>query len=256
MKMFIINDETKNDHLFPADKGRGLDLTGRPPGYAYAGVAEPFPRELLIPRGEWQARIKEQEERKTRIPDLCDFHGIKVKNQERTNFCWANAPTHCVEIIRGIQNQGPVSLSPASVAAPLTNFRNVGGFGKAALESIIKNGIVPVDRWPANAIDRRYYTEANRALALRYRADEWWELEPRNLDQTISCLLRGIPVSGGFDWWGHQVTLVAAAWVDGAVAALIDNSWGAEWGTNGRGILQGARMLPDDATAPRTAIAA
>lgn len=253
--LYILNDETSNDELFPKDKARGLDMSDRPRGYAYGDAAEPFPAELLIPRHEWQARIKEREEKKARLMDLCDLEGLKVKDQEQTNYCWINAPTHCVEIVRMLQGQGAVSLSPASAGAQITGYRNVGGWGKTGLEWIINKGLVPTKYWPANAIDRRYATPENLAMALRFRGIEWIELEPRNLDQQVSCLLRGIPIAVGLNFWSHEVTDTDPLWIDNDIAIGFDNSWGVRYGKNGRGVRQGQRMLADDAVALRTVYA-
>ena len=70
--MPIINDETPG-YLAdpPPGQSRGLDLSLRTEE-GYRGVAEPFPRSLLIPRSEWQARIKEREQLRSRLVDLCD----------------------------------------------------------------------------------------------------------------------------------------------------------------------------------------
>ena len=174
--------------------------------------------------------------------------GIGVHN------CWANAPVYATQVVRSQQNQGLVLLSPASVAAQIKNYKNVGGWGREALEWIVERGIVPVSQWPANAIDRRYATPANLALAMQYRVDEWTELKPRSLDQLVSLLLRRIPVPVGYSWWAHQVTAIDALWLDGEIAIRIRNSWG-NWGENGYGVLKGSRLLPDDAVAPRTALA-
>lgn len=250
--LYVIDDSTpQRDLVHPANGGRGLEL---PPASerSYAGVAEPFPLELLIPRHEWQARIQERQARKARVWDMCDRYGVVVKDQQQTNLCWANAPVHCVEILGALQGQGYTPLSAASVAGPIKGYRNVGGWGREALEYIVANGVVPASAWPSNAISRSYYTDANRKAAAGYKADEWWVLDNRDLDQLVSCLLRGFPVAVGYNWWGHEVTATEALWVDGAVAIGIDNSWGQAWGTNGRGVLQGNRMLPDDAVCART----
>lgn len=252
---FIIDDATKEDVLFPAGKARGLEPgSGYGTRAGYAGVAEPFPDSLLIPRSEWQARIQEIEERQLGLTSRCVRAGLDVKDQARTNYCWINSPTNCLEMLRVSQNQAPVILSPASGGAQIKNYRNVGGWGREALEWIVEHGLVPVDRWPANAIDRRYATAENKELARKYRVDEWWVLDSRDIDQVVSCLLRGHPVSGGFNWWGHQVTLSEAKWIDGDIAIEIWNSWGQSWGEDGLGVLQGNRMLPDDGCSPRTAI--
>lgn len=249
-------DQMTNDDLFPAEYGRGLDLSARPQGLmAYSDVANPFPDSLLIPRSEWQARIQELDATKSSIPDLCDQAGLPVKDQKRTNYCWANAPTHCVEVVRVLEGHAPVVLSAASVGAQVKNYWNTGGWGKEALDFIIAHGVVPDDKWPNAEINKKYATPENLAEAKKFAVTGWWELEPRNLDQLISCLLRRVPVAVGYNWWSHEVTAVRPLWLDGEVALQIDNSWGQQWGTNGRGTLQGRKMLPDDAVAPYVTIA-
>jgi hypothetical protein len=234
--------------------GRGLDLGLRGPGdYEYGAAADPFPPELLIPRSEWQSRIQEMEQTKTRLSDLIRLRNSPCKNQQSTNFCWFNSPTRCTEIVYLQQSGRTATLSPASGACHVTNFRNVGGWGRDALEWITEHGLNDVKDWPANAIDRRYDTPENRTKAMANRIVEWTELKPRNVDQLISMLLRRIPVACGFNWWGHEVTAVDPVWVDGAAVIRIENSWGMQWGANGMAILQGSKMLPDDACAPRTA---
>jgi hypothetical protein len=253
----IINDETSNkeiENLTSEDRPRGLDLSMRGPGpYEYGPYASPFPNDLLIPRSEWQARIQEMEETKSRISDLIRHKNLPHKDQGRTNYCWINAPVHCVEIVRLQQNQPMVSLSPASAGGPIKNFRNVGGWGLEGLKWLIEHGCVPSSLWPDNAIDRRYYTESNRQVALKYRVDEWVECRPRTIDQMISMLLRRIPGAGGYNWWRHEVTNVDPVWIDGDAAVRIRNSWRG-WGDNGFGILQGSKMLADDLVFPISAL--
>ena len=250
--MFIINDETP-DHLWqvPADQTTGLDLSSRPNpgGFGYGATASPFPDELLIPRSEWRDRIQEMEDTKSRISDWIRLKKLPVKNQGRTNFCWANAPVTCLEIIRIMSGQRMVELSPASVACQINGFRNQGGWGKDALDWLIDHGAYPADKWPANAIDSKYLTSTPD----RYTVEEWFELIPRNVDQLMSMLLRRVPVAIGLNWWGHEVTAIDPVWKDGQPAIRILNSWGDTWGANGQAILQGSKMLPDDAVCPRVA---
>ncbi len=257
----VIDDSTPSSHTdAPDGYTHSLDLGLRGPrDYAYGDVASPFPSDLLIPSSDWQGMIQEMEERKTRLSDRIAQVGLPCKDQQQTNFCWINAPTHCVEIVRVKQNQKMVILSPASAGGPIKNFRNVGGWGKEGLEYIVENGLVPVENWPANAIDKRYYTEANKAIALNYRVVEWWELRPKTLAEVMSCLLRRIPIAVGYNWWSHEVSLVDPVWTNGAPGGRLRNSWGMSWpkpGASGYSILQGSKLLPDDAVAPRTAIAA
>lgn len=244
----IINDDPGSMQFAEpgADDSKGLELGLRGPGeYEYGDAAKPFPAELLIPRSEWQARIEEMEEQKSRISDRIFAKQFPHKDQGRTNYCWINAPCHCVEVKRLMANQKPIILSPASAGAKIKNYRNVGGWGKEGLEFIAKNGLVPVDKWPANAIDRKYDTEENAKLALDYRAVEWFECRPRNDDELMSGLLRRMPGAGGYNWWGHEVSVLDPVWLDGTHATRIRNSW-QNWGEFGFGILQGSKMRPDD----------
>lgn len=253
----IIGDDAIS-HLVthPDGVSRGLELGLRGPGdYEYGATATPFPDEWLIPETEWQARIQEMEETKTRVSDLIRLAKLPHKDQDRTLYCWINAPVHTLEITRLQQGQPTVILSPASVGAKVKNFQNVGGWGKEGLEYIVDHGVCPVDIWPANAINREYDTPAAEQVRARYRATEWTELRPRNRQQLISMLLRRITVAVGYNWWGHEVVACDAVWQDGTVATRIRNSW-KNWGDFGFGILKGTKQDADDAVAPRVAVAA
>ena len=77
------------------------------------------------------------------------------------------------------------------------------------------------------------------------------DLNPRDTDQLMACLLRDIPVVSDFSWWRHSVcTLDAVNWDGRQLETDIWNSWGDNWGTNGLGRLQGSKAIPDGMVAP------
>jgi hypothetical protein len=157
---------------------------------------------------------------------------------------------HYARAVHGFKH---IPLSPASVAAPIKNFRNVGGWGSEALNYIQQHGCAPQEDWPANAIERRYDNSESQASRKKFVIDEFWELKPRNFDELATCLLYGVPVAVGYNWWGHEVMahdLVARDGTD-RYAIEIDNSWGTNWSDNGHGLLEGSKALPDEAVAPR-----
>lgn len=256
----IYDDDTPEERFQPPEgQGRGLRLEMRSTPFGEMPSAPPFPSELLIPRSEWQSRIQEMEERKTRTSDMIIRDGLPCKNQQQTSYCWINAPTHCVEILRAIQNEEMVILSPASCGAKIKNFKNQGGWGEEGLEYIVQHGVVPVSMWPANAIERQYDRPEAWEEAKKYRVTEWMELRPRNLDEQVSVLLRRIPAAVGQNHWGHEVTHCDAVWLDGEAAIRGRNSWGMEWpnpGAMGFFIQRGSKMLADDIVCPRVAMAA
>lgn len=174
--------------------------------------------------------------------------------------CWANGPTHALEICRLIQGQKLVRLSPASVAAPLTGFRNVGGWGAKALDYIVKHGVCPVSLWPPNAISRKYDTEASRAERQKYRVTHWYDVVTtqnmsarERFERLATMLLLGYPCSVAYNWWGHLVCAVDLVLLnDGKFGVFCHNS-GAGRDAQGFTVLSESRGAPDECLAPHIA---
>ena len=254
-KAVVIDDKTPEREY--RIRSFGMGFMSRPPeAYLSDGFATPFPLPV-IPRSEWRDRIEERERTGAKLRDVKEWAGFKSLNQGQTPYCWVNAPTQAMHYIRAIHGFPHVPLSPASVGAKVKNFRAVGGWGSEALAYMLEHGIAPQEDWPANAIDRRYDDEQSKASRKLYFALEYWELKPRNLDELVSCLLHGIPVAVGYNWWGHEVLANDPVALDGSDrwAIEIDNSWGSNWSDNGHGLLEGSKMLPDEAVAVRVTTA-
>jgi hypothetical protein len=143
-----------------------------------------------------------------------------------------------------------VELSPASVGAPIKNFRNNGGWGTEGLAYIATHGLVPASLWPCNAIDRKYDTPAANAERGSYRVTEWDDMAP-NRAHMFSQVLNGHPVAIGLNWWSHEVTALAIVWEDNGWSLIFANSWGTDYGVDGFGKLRGSKQVPDDACSPR-----
>jgi len=117
-------------------------------GYGYAGVANPFPQNLLISRNDIADVVREAEKQKSDLRSLIEAKKIPYKNQQRTNYCWIFAVVHALELQRVQQNLPYASLSPASGGARIKNFRNVGGWGREAIEFIAEHGVCSSKTWP------------------------------------------------------------------------------------------------------------
>lgn len=178
----------------------------------------------LIPESEWDARIDQLERDKATIKDLCQGCELHVLDQNGTNYCWVNAPSFCCMVTRLQETGQPMRYSPASAGAPIKSFSNRGGWGSQALEYFKKNGLNLQADWPPNAISRQYYTDANKEKAKRHIVLEYFKLDERNFQQTASCILAGVPVGIGLNWWSHEITGVGI--VKGSHDLVIANSGG------------------------------
>lgn len=210
----------------------------------------------VVPRNQWTAKIRAMEQNKRRLSDTRLQANIASLQQDQTLYCWTNALLSAMMIVQA--QQGPVitRLSPASVAAPIKNYQNRGGFGGEALEYIIKNGVCSQALWPPNAINPNYDTPASRADRLNHKISDWWELDRRSFDQLITLLLAGIPVAIGLNRFpgmtmGHEVCALDPVILGpDSYGVRIWNSWGDGWGFRGMSVLTEQEATPDDAVAP------
>lgn len=249
----VVDHATNSDVTHLKEYGRGFEpensLFGK-----FGSPASPFPKELIMDDNEIISRIQEAEERESRLSDVILRANLPSKDQKQTNYCWAFAPAHCLEIARLLQNQEYIDLSAASVAAPIKGYRNQGGAGTEALAYMSDYGIFPTIMWPNAAIDRRYYTQEGKQTALSYRTTEWWELG--NIRELNSYLmLRRGAASVGYPWWSHEVSVVEPIVLDGVIAHRDRNNYGMGYGYKGFFIVRGSRMQFDECIAPAVMVA-
>lgn len=212
---------------------------------------QPFPSSMLIPRVEWKERIAEKQAKKTQISDICKANPhVRWLNQARTNYCWCYAVVQGMMIARLLANEPYRRLSPASVAAPVKGYRNIGGWGSQALTYIIANGVADESVWPQNAISSSYFA-GSRENAAQTKVLEWWDLRPRTFDEKASCLLQNLPVPSGYSWMGHEMCscdLIVMS--NGGFGCRDLNSYTND-GSFDEYILSESRGSADDAVVPR-----
>lgn len=226
--------------------------------YLSAPHTSSFPSELLVPQNEWKDRIEEKEKTKTRLSDIIIANELPMKNQQSTNYCWTFSAIQCEEVVHMLQGHSYLSLSPASIAAPIKGYRNLGGFGYEALAKMVEDGPAPTLLWPDTAIERKYDNPESRAARPANRVSEWIECRTRDLAQAISLCLNDIPCAVGYNWWRHEVMAVDAVFINNQYGLRIRNQWKIpQWTkTLGFGTLLGKKAVPDDCVAPVVAMPA
>lgn len=181
------------------------------------GFAAPF-NLPEIPQSEWDDRINEQEKNGTGIEAICRVKGWRPKHQGRTSLCWMYSVTMAQEAGRCIDNQEHVPLSPASVAAYITGFKNRGGWCSKALEGGSTIGWSTEELWPGTAVTgRQYNTPEANAVREKYKATHWLDLQPRSNEQVAACVLRDRPIPVAAAWMRirHAVTVFGMVKVNG-----------------------------------------
>lgn len=237
-------DDTNAHEIYHAPAGLSKGWVARE--YDGHPICAPMPIPV-IPRLEWSARISEMEATGRLLSQRWRAAGKNALNQNGTNYCWCNAVVTAMEALRCAQGQADVSLSPASVAAPIRGYANQGGYGTEAIEYIQTHGIAPSCDWPVNAIDRKYATGSAETSRTQFKIDGYWELEQGNFDALMTCLLLGFPCPMALGWWGHEICGMDPVDLGaGKFGVRILNSWGQDWGDQGFEVLSEAKATADD----------
>lgn len=189
-----------------------------------------------IPRNNWKDAIAAGAG--SFLHDLCKAV-LPPHDQGRTNYCWAHGSVRAVETLRVFEGQEPKLLSAESVAVPITNGRNIGGYAEDALDQLAEFGACEQRFWPNNDLRERMARNGWKDDRLKHRVVRWVEVD--SFDLQITLALMRVPVALGLDWWGHLVCqLDPVIMKDGSVGIGIDNSWGNDFGDNGYGTLDEA----------------
>jgi len=170
--------------------------------------------------------------------------GIGVHN------CHAYSATDALYALRAVSRQSLVDLSPASVAGPVTNWRNQGAWIGDDLASIMEIGCATREYVPDFCTNPAKCKDGWKDNARLHRATDCFDLETRNFDEVMTYLLCRLPLCVGYNWWGHAVTLLDPVHINGRFGVRLLNSWGLQWGENGLGVLMEGKGTPDESYAP------
>lgn len=205
----------------------------------------------LIPRDEWDERIDEIDAFGGWPEDYCDF---ECYDQRRTSYGWIHSVAQAMTIKRVMRGLDPVRVSPASMGAPITGYRDLGGWPLIGAKYAAERGGAREVLWPANEINRRYATADAEDDRQNFRIAEWHDCPKDSFDVAATCALLKIPGVACYDWWRHSVCSVRLYRLDGRrrYGLGIRNSWGSIWGHKndlGRGgfcVLEEGRGTPSD----------
>jgi len=207
----------------------------------------------VIPRSAWQSLILANQGKM--LSDLIKQDGIKCKDQDGLNYCWGYGSTETVEVLRSVEHLPYVELSPESVAGPIVNWRNVGGFAEDACSQLNNFGACATSFMDApNSLRHTSWKEGWEANALLHKIEHSY-VDIGSFDELVTACLNRIPCAVGLDWWGHLVMIVDAVILpDGTIGVMGRNSWGADWPNAGDGgwfTLSESKAQPSGAFGPR-----
>jgi len=250
MSGFVITDDTMRP---PEGYGTGLierNYQECPVGYN----SRPFNLPLLT-KAQQAEFLAAKKASKSSLRELRRTYlagkPIPSTNQEQTNYCWSYSSVSAVMLLRAKQGEPHEQLSGAANAAKIKNFKNVGGWGSQSLERSASFGVPNIAHWAEGTagLNRHWDSPQTWENAAKHKVVEWMDLEPRNVDQLVTCLLLDIPVVSDFNWWGHSVCSMEVIQLN-PLRTMIWNSWGDRWGDLGEGILEGSKAIPDGMIAP------
>jgi hypothetical protein len=227
----LITEGNWRDHVEPLSGPDGpgyvpRDYDRHPVG-SYKGGRK-FPDALRYDEKQLREIFREQEAKKTSLRHIQDRSpralASAIPDQLLLVLRRRRSPSM---LIRVCANLPFVRLSPFSVACPIKNFRNNGGWGTQALAYMVEHGVAAEEFWPMETPEMssaeceranmaairngRQYFESSRANAAEHKITEFFDVGDRDWNAKLSLLARRIPVPCGYSWMGHEMTSACAA---------------------------------------------
>lgn len=161
-----------------------------------------------------------------------------VIDQNPQNSCCPSATAGAAMILREINGLGRVLLSQGSLYGRINGGRDEGANIEDALSAMMDEGIAPASIVDPYEWHPRKWPSVWEDHAKKFRILEAFECP--TFDAVASAVQRSMPVVFGVYWGsgGHAITAVGLKNTSPNVWSLeFLNSWGADWGDNGIGLL-------------------
>ena len=212
-------------------------LANPPPGCGTGLIQEcrePPPRSLsveqagikVVPIDQWPERIAELNAAKA----WPNSHVWTVFNQGNIGSCASEAICGAMQALRSQEGQQKVTFNPYGLYGRVNGGRDAGSTLQDNLSFVQRYGCFPESIWPRSKGWQAQPSAEAYEAAKAYRLQE--VVQVRSREEFGSALLAGLPVYFGYP--GHAIFAVE----------LIDqnrfwyvNSWGTNWGQQGRGTL-------------------
>jgi hypothetical protein len=233
-------------HVADETRAGGKGYTGRD---LAANPLHAFAKPFSLPRLDMatiKELIREKTANKSWIKDHCDRVGLGVKNQQSSSYCWYHGFIRTMEAAMVLAGGLRLPLSAFYGASRIKNGRNEGGSGVVAAQWTAEHGTCLEKYWPPMKF-RGDVTPEILANAQLHKPTLQEECDPSDHELIYSAVCQDQAVTVGIPIWGHEVAITFLVLEGDTVYPGIDNSWGPDYGTNGRAVLHGAYTRFDEA---------